>query len=123
MLKETDLIDQIADILIAKGWVVVRINSGSFTFSENIKKRYLRAYIIKNINLSSGFPDLMAFRYNHNMNSTELILIEVKKPECTKSLTKSQKFFHEFCKIQNIPIYILSSWEEALLLANTLDKR
>ena len=104
-MTETVLQNQIAKLLIASGYVVVRVNSGMF----KLDKRYIRAYIIKNNGSSSGLPDLIAFKEN------KYIMLEVKKPGKGK-ISDSQKTFDKLAEFHRLNYYVVDSLNQVEFL-------
>lgn len=99
-MKEQDIQNQLAEYLIHKGYLTVRINSGMFS----IGKRFIRAYIIKNSGKSTGMPDLIAFKDGN------YLMIEVKKPK--GKVSDSQKQFYNLVESFRLKYYIIESLNE-----------
>ena len=99
-MKEQDIQNRLADLLITKGYLAVRLNSGMF----RVGKRFIRAYIIKNTGKSTGMPDLIAFK------NGDYLMIEVKKPKGVVS--DSQKDFYGLVESFGLKYYIVESIEE-----------
>ncbi len=100
MLTEKEVQAQLIKLLLAAGWVVVRVNSGRFN-----GKSYFRSYIIENYNESAGFPDIVAFK------GSRFLLIEVKRGKGGK-LRESQDKFIALCEYHNIEVYIINNAED-----------
>ena len=110
-LKEHDLQDTICDLLIAKRFLVIRFNSGSFSLEDkNGKKRFYRSYFIKNIRpvseQSSGISDV-AF-----MRDGRIWFVEAKRPGQTER--KSQQKFRCIAENYGMSVYKVSSLNEML---------
>jgi hypothetical protein len=101
--KEKDELAGIIKLLLLDGWLVVRLNSGSFKISG----RFFRAYIIENLNSSAGAPDLLAWKKN------KFLLIEVKRRKHGR-IEDSQKTFKSLAESKGIPFLILDRWEDLL---------
>ncbi len=56
---ESELQGALIRRLVRSGWLVVRVNSGAF---KTEKGAFFRAYIVAGLNVSSGFPDVLAVR-------------------------------------------------------------
>ncbi|MBX3045112.1 MAG: hypothetical protein KIT33_15105 [Candidatus Kapabacteria bacterium] len=110
-LKEHDLQDTICDILIAKRFLVIRFNSGSFLLEDKSgKKRYYRSYFIKNIQpvseQSSGISDV-AF-----MRNGKIWFVEAKRPG--QAERKSQLKFRKIAEEYGMTVFKISNLEELL---------
>lgn len=112
---EADVQKEIAKTFVADGWEVIRYNSGSMALSGGGASTYFRANTNQNSGLSSGHPDLVAFR-----NCT-CIRIEVKS--AVGRLSPDQKRYAEIGLKYGNPIVVLRSKEEASELIDLLKTR
>ena len=80
--------------LRAKGWYVMRLNTGKYSVGEGKYKRFIMGQEV-------GTPDVMAFKANKkylNLGS-ELVFIEVKRNK------KMKPTFHQIHKMEELKSY------------------
>jgi len=106
--SESDIQKRIAQILILKGYLVIRFNSGA----ARVGTRYIRFYQIMNNNHDAGLPDLAA------MKNGGILFIEVKSQG--GRVRSSQKSFKELADRYGIQTLITSNWEQVLEYVNHL---
>jgi hypothetical protein len=99
--SEADIQDEVIKHLKSRGWLVIRMNSGSFKVND----RYFRAYILENNGRSDGFPDLLAFKRDR------YLLIEMKRPGTYQS--PEQKIFEQMCAERGVGYHVVRSVEDA----------
>lgn len=80
--------------LQAKGWYVMRLNSGKFAVGEGSNRRFINGQ-------EAGTPDLMAFKdieykCGHDTHvQTDLVFVEVKTPQNPKPTDIQERKMHE----------------------------
>ena len=114
--KESDIQNDICTLLISKGFLVVRINGGSYKIDD---KRYFRAYYIKNLPYtyqSSGMPDIVAYKSNMT------VFFEVKKNGKMKT-SDSQERWIKLCKDYKVNTYVVSSLKDVIDILNKLENK
>lgn len=102
-----------AELLIADGWLVIRVNSGLIKVAGD--ETYFRPYIIYGINKSAGFPDLMAFKNN------QFMLVEMKQDK--ERLRESQLAFFKYAKQFGVKCHVAHTPAACLELARKLCKQ
>lgn len=103
-LSESQLQKQIVSVLMYRGWLVIRINSGV----TKIQNRFIRNYFIYNTKKSAGLPDLIAFK------GPRTIFIEVKKHNAKPS--ESQKEFFLLAEKYKLEIYLINNLDQMELI-------
>jgi hypothetical protein len=106
---ESEIQSRVADLFIAAGFFVLRINSGA----KKLDSRFFFAYTIPETNSHSGIPDLIAFRKN------VAIFMEIKKPK--GKLSDNQKATHELLEKYFNTVYTIRSASEAEALISRLE--
>ena len=97
---EKEIQQQIGELLVKLGYLVIRFNSGGRFMNGN----YVRFYTILNNNRSAGLPDL-AF-----MRNSRIIFVEVKTEK--GKLRDTQQEFKTLAANNGIEIWTARSWEE-----------
>ena len=102
--KESDIQKAVMEHLSAAGWVVIRINGGSF---KDKSGNYIRNYIVQGLkdrsgnHASAGFPDVLALKGRHFL----LLECKTEKGEASPAQMKFGKFAHQ----RDVAIYVVRS--------------
>lgn len=107
---EHDIQNAIARILMLKGYLVIRYNSGAVVDEG---KRFVKFYTIMNNKESKGHPDLMFMRNGKSW------FVEVKRPK--EKLRPSQEKFCEIAKFYGMTVIVATSWEQVHDYVNNLE--
>ena len=99
---ESNLQKQIADLLVKRGWLVVRLNSGAIKTAHG----FFFAYTIVNDNSHAGMPDLWC------MKNGVCLLIEVKKPKSTATI--KQVMMHKRISNAGFTVHVVSSLDHVV---------
>lgn len=103
--SESDVQSAIIDALRKFGWMVVRINSGSF----REKERYIKTYhIFGSSTPNAGFPDLLA------MKNERTLFLEVKNSK--GKVTDAQQEFRSMAADYGVTTHVVRSVDEVLYL-------
>lgn len=108
MTPEGKIQKAIIQLLLIKGYLVIRFNSGGMT----LDKRFIRFYTIENTGKSSGLSDI-AF-----MRDSKITFIEVKSK--TGKQTDNQKEFEALCKRYKMDYYIFNNWYDVKLFLENI---
>lgn len=103
---EQDIQKEIADVLIADGWEVIRYNSGTFKVMFEKIVRWITANRNYNTGATKGHPDLGAYR------NLYVLRIEVKTKAGRRS--QEQKEYHENGMKYGNPILVMDSKSDAV---------
>jgi hypothetical protein len=98
---EAQLQDSIAKELNARGFMVMRLNSGAMQGNQG---QYFRAYFIYGLKKSSGASDLIVFR------DGKAWFIEVKT--ATGRQSESQKAFQEYAESKKMSYFLIKNLED-----------
>jgi hypothetical protein len=119
--KEKSVQEAITRILLAKGWAVVRVNSGGW---RDRAGRYIRTYLIPGLG-SEGHPDLVAYHQSGHSRESSIdsgwcraLFIEVKG--AGGRLRPSQQRFITWASSRGIPVHVFDRWEQALDLVTRI---
>lgn len=104
--EEHKLQDTLLQILNLNGWLAVRLNSGMMKTEAG---NYFRAYTIYGAGVSSGLPDIIAFRGN------KYLFLEVKKDEKQK-LNANQLKFQQYSNAKGLPYYVIYNIDQLQII-------
>lgn len=102
--EESRIQDAIAKYLNKLGWLVVRINSSML----RVDNRVLRSYLIYGLGISSGMPDLIAYK------GEKYLLLEVKTKK--GRLSANQKRVKEYAHQKWVNYHVVRSVEDVEVL-------
>lgn len=97
---ESHIQDAICKYLNLKKWMVVRLNSSML----RIDNRVVKSYLIYGLGLSSGMPDVLAFKNNR------VLLLEVKSPK--GRISPNQKRVKKYAETRGNNYYIVRSVDD-----------
>jgi len=101
-LTEKQIQDQVIELLLFRGWLVIRLNSGV----RQEKGRWISFYRIFPGSLTAGLPDIIALK------GTQFRLYEVKRPG--EKMSESQMKLRKLAERYGIYVTVISDCEEVL---------
>lgn len=117
LASERDVQTALMRRLCARGWLVVRVNSGSHKTANGT---FFRSYVVAGmpsagktarggLGASSGFPDVLALKGDGRDGTVRARLFEVKAKG--GEVSDSQKRFFDFAQNRGVPVEIIEGFE------------